>query len=121
MGFDPSTGFELYRTDALGSAPQLVADLNPGPDDSQVSDLIDAGGNLFFDTPIANSNAVTLYRSGGTPGTTSALGQVMLDGGPGPVFTAVGAGFSFEPGTPQMGWNSGPAMACSPVPRSWPT
>jgi len=66
------TGSELWRTDGTAAGTVLVADINPGPDDSHPADLVRLGNEAFFRASSPGSGA-ELWKSDGT-----AAGTVLV-------------------------------------------
>ncbi len=78
----PSMGYELWKTDGSGAGTQVVLDLNPGLA-SGLSNLnsepVVAGSYLYF-VADDGSTGYELWRSDGTTGGTTAMGQINTSG-----------------------------------------
>ena len=87
-----ASGYELWRTDGTPSGTFLTKDINPGPEDSLVSNpsLGNGGDKLFFeatyyndDVNIENAQSGELWSSDGTPAGTLFNTTINPDGGQG--------------------------------------
>jgi ELWxxDGT repeat protein len=68
----PAEGTELWSLDGTPQGTQLFLDLLPGTDSSRPSRFLDVGDEVWF-TAIDGAEVESLWRSEGTPGTTSPL------------------------------------------------
>src|SRR5829696_4607107 len=97
------TGRELYRIKAGSSTPTLIADINPGPGNSDPADFTEFGGDLYFRASAAETGR-ELYRLDGESGTLS-----LIDINPGVQdsipreFTAFGGDLYFRASTAETG------------------
>lgn len=75
VGSTAASGPELWRTDGTAAGTVLVADLFPGRDGTQFSELTDARGQLYFaaDRGLEGSEP---WRSDGTPAGTELLKDI---------------------------------------------
>ncbi len=64
-------GRELFRTNGTPIGTTLVADLRAGPDGSDPVDLVSFDSSLFFIANDAASGSPDIWRTDGTPGSTS--------------------------------------------------
>lgn len=61
-------GRELFRTDGTPLGTELVVDVNPGPGDSDPTDLVSYDGSLFFVANDTGTASPDVWRTDGTPG-----------------------------------------------------
>jgi ELWxxDGT repeat protein len=69
----PATGHEVFSYNTVNGTTQILVDSYPGYYTSSVRGLTAVGDQLFFTAQVVGGTA--LYVSGGTPGTTTALGN----------------------------------------------
>ncbi len=69
---DETHGYELWKTDGTEAGTELVRDIWPGPEQSNIRDLTDVNGTLFF-TADNGSHNEALWKSDG-----SELGTVLV-------------------------------------------
>ncbi|MEW6498305.1 MAG: ELWxxDGT repeat protein, partial [Cyanobacteriota bacterium] len=70
-----SVGTELWKSDGTPNGTQLVRDINPGMESSDLSNLTAFNGTLYFS---ANNGSVgqELWKSDGTPNGTQLVGDI---------------------------------------------
>jgi uncharacterized repeat protein (TIGR01451 family) len=78
--WQPSLGFELWKTDGTAAGTVLVKDINPGPAGSGPSDLFPVGSVVFFsaDDGVAGRE---LWRSDGTAAGTVRVKDILPGAG----------------------------------------
>lgn len=74
-----ATGTELWKTDGTEAGTILVADLQPGPEDSQPRELTRVGDSVYFSARTGNSTVRTLWKTDGTSLGTTAVAPQLLD------------------------------------------
>ncbi len=83
LATEPGTGLEVWRSDGTEAGTILLKDINPGPADSEPSQLTQVGGALFF-TAIEPATGHELWRSDGTEAGTILVEDIV----PGPSYSA---------------------------------
>ena len=103
----PGLGRELYVTDGTEAGTQVLADLNPGPDDSFPKNFTTFNGEVYFIARTGSSQRI--WSTDGTPAGTVLRVDPLVEFGSGgsPVgltpaagllyFTAGGSAFAFDP------------------------
>ncbi|MDB5350291.1 MAG: Hyalin repeat protein, partial [Planctomycetota bacterium] len=81
VAYSPATGYELFRSDGSPGSLSLVVDLTPGTADSNPQNLVDLNGTLFFTNTTLDLKTTRLYKTDGTPGGTTFLGNITLGAG----------------------------------------
>lgn len=79
-GYNPTTGYELWKTDGTNSGTQLVLDIFTGtsngePNNSEPLNLYAVGSTLFF-TATTSAHGRELWRSDGTAGGTVRISDI---------------------------------------------
>ena len=94
---DSLHGRELWKSDGTAAGTLMVADINPGPSDSGVSDITAVGVNIFF-TADDGTDGPELFSSDGTSTNTFMLGtsDQGTDGSSPGDFTALNGKLIFE-------------------------
>ncbi len=75
-GTGTNTGRELWVTTGNRATTRLVKDINPGDGSSEIEDMIEAGGKLFF-TAVTAANGRELWVSNGTSAGTLLLKDIV--------------------------------------------
>lgn len=78
-GFDPATGWEIWRTDGTPAGTTLLADISPGPPSSSPQRLTRIANRVYF---FANDGAhgQELWLTDGTPGGTGMVADLAVGG-----------------------------------------
>ena len=83
---DPEHGREWWRTDGTSKGTELIADINPGSENSHFAiigsvDRLPAGDLMYFTAYRGSEEPVELWRTDGTSAGTFSLGLEMTGGG----------------------------------------
>lgn len=71
--YDEPFGYELWKTNGLSSGTSLVLDANPGEGSLAPTDYVELDGVLYYRGYREAGEANELWRTEGTPGTTSRI------------------------------------------------
>lgn len=70
---DPATGRELWKTDGTAGGTQLVRDIRQGAASGSLTELVNAGGTLYFLAEGDDSLTAELWKSDGTESGTQLI------------------------------------------------
>ncbi|NLE02263.1 MAG: hypothetical protein GX640_20565, partial [Fibrobacter sp.] len=77
VAYDPDHGAELWCTDGTEAGTQLVKDINPGVGSSQITELKEYNGYLYFPATSGPDEGVELWRTDGTTWGTVLFEDIM--------------------------------------------
>ncbi|MCB0010873.1 MAG: hypothetical protein KDE34_03205 [Anaerolineales bacterium] len=75
IGFEPATGYELWRTDGTPAGTKLVHDIFAGPASSHPQQLVVAGDDIYFVATDA-THGMELWRTHGPSGATELVADL---------------------------------------------
>jgi ELWxxDGT repeat protein len=72
---DQVNGIELWTSDGTTAGTQLLVDINPGPESSQISKMVQLGNELFF-AASDGTNGLELWKTDGTANGTMMVKDI---------------------------------------------